>query len=45
MYIYVIFTPNLGLGIVVPGRERKQGRFRESIEKEKESIERIKKNI
>ena len=29
-YIYIIYTPNLGLGI--PGREREQGRFRGSNE-------------
>ena len=32
MYIYIIYTPNLGFKIAVPGRERKQGRFRGSIE-------------
>ena len=31
-YIYVIYTPNLGLGIVVLGREREYGRFRGSKE-------------
>ena len=31
-YIYIIYTPNLGLEIAVPGREREQGRFRESTE-------------
>ena len=25
--LYIIYTPNLGLGIAVPGREREQGRF------------------
>ena len=29
---YIIYTPNLGLEIAVPGREREQGRFRGSIE-------------
>ena len=29
-YIYIIYTPNLGLEIVVPGQEREQGRFRGS---------------
>jgi len=32
IYIYIIYTPNLGLGIAVPGREREQGRFRASTE-------------
>ena len=32
IYIYIIYTPNLGLEIAVPGREREQGRFRGSIE-------------
>ena len=31
-YIYIIYTPNLGLGITVSVREREQGRFRGSIE-------------
>ena len=31
MYIYIIYTPNLGLGITSPGGEREQGRFRGSI--------------
>ena len=31
-YIQIIYTPNLGLRIAVPGREREQGRFRGSIE-------------
>jgi len=30
-YIYIIYTPNLGLEIAVSVREREQGRFRESI--------------
>ena len=30
--ICIIYTPNLGLGITVPGREREQGRFRGSRE-------------
>ena len=32
IYICIIYTPNLGWGITVPGREREQGRFRGSIE-------------
>ena len=28
IYINIIYTPNLGLGIPYPGREREQGRFR-----------------
>ena len=32
IYISIIYTPNLGLGIAVSVREREQGRFRESIE-------------
>ena len=31
-YIYIIYTPNLGLAIAIPGREREQGRFRGSSE-------------
>ena len=31
-YIYIIYTPNLGLEITLPGREREQGRFRGSSE-------------
>ena len=30
--IYIIYTPNLGYEITVPGREKEQGRFRGSIE-------------
>jgi hypothetical protein len=41
VYIYIIYTPNLGLGIAVPGREREQGRFKESTEAARESIERV----
>ena len=32
IYIYVIYTPNLGSRITLPGREREQGRFRVSTE-------------
>ena len=32
IYIYIIYTPNLGLEIAIPGREREQGRFRGSSE-------------
>lgn len=32
LYIYTIFSPNLGFEIVISGREREQGRFRGSIE-------------
>ena len=32
IYIYTISSPNLGLEIAIPGREREQGRFRGSIE-------------
>ena len=31
-YIYIIYTPNLGLGITVFDQEREQGRFRGSSE-------------
>ena len=30
VYIYIIYTPNLGLRITIPGLEREQGRFRGS---------------
>ncbi len=32
IYIYIIYTPNLGLGITFLDREREQGRFRGSSE-------------
>ena len=32
IYIYIIYTPNLGFVITVPGREREQGRFKGSTE-------------
>ena len=32
VYIYIIYTPNLGLEIAVFDQEREQGRFRGSIE-------------
>lgn len=32
IYIYIIYTPNLGFETAVSGREREQGRFRGSIE-------------
>ena len=32
VYIYIIYSPNLGLEIAVPGREREQSRFRGSRE-------------
>jgi len=32
IYIYIIYTPNLGLEIAVSGREREQGCFRGSSE-------------
>ena len=32
MNIYIIYTPNLGSEIAIPGREREHGRFRGSIE-------------
>ena len=38
-YIYIIYTLNLGWGITLPGRERKQGRFRGSIEGARGSTE------
>ncbi len=38
-YIYIIYTPNLGLEIAVSVREREQGRFRGSIEGARGSIE------
>ena len=37
--LYIIYTPNLGLGIALPGREREQGRFGGSIEGAQVSIE------
>ena len=37
VYTYIIYTPNLGLEIAVPGREREQGRFRGSSEGARES--------
>lgn len=41
VYIYNIYTPNLGLEIVIPGREREQNRFRGSIEKVEKKYERV----
>ena len=38
IYIYYIYTPNLGSGIALPGREREQGRFRGSSEGARGSI-------
>ena len=38
-YIYIIYTPNLGLKIAVLGREREQGRFKGSTEGARGSIE------
>jgi hypothetical protein len=32
LYVYIIYTSSLGLGIAVSVRKREQGRFRESIE-------------
>ena len=32
VYIDILYTPNLGFEIAVPGREREQGRFRGSSE-------------
>ena len=32
LYIYILYTPNLGLGIAVFDREREQSRFKGSIE-------------
>ena len=32
IYMYIIYTPNLGSEIALPGREREQGRFRGSTE-------------
>ena len=32
IYIYIMYTPNLGFGIAVPGQEREQGRFKGSTE-------------
>lgn len=32
IYIYIIYTPNLGLRIALPGQAREQGRFRGSRE-------------
>ena len=39
-YIYIIYTPNLGSEIAVPGREREQGRFRGSTGGARRSTER-----
>ena len=39
--IYIIYTPNLGLEITVPGWKREQGRFRESSEGARGSNERV----
>ena len=38
IYIYIIYTPNLGLRNAVSVQEREQGRFRGSSEGAKESI-------
>ena len=38
-YTYIIYTPNLGLGIAVFDREREQGRFRGSSEEARGSGE------
>ena len=38
-YIYIIYTPNLGLAIAVFDQEREQGRFRGSSEEAKGSSE------
>ena len=32
IYIYIIYTPNLGSEVALPGREREHGRFRGSTE-------------
>ena len=39
IYIYIIYTPNLGFEITIPGREREQGRFRGSSEGARGSTE------
>ena len=39
LYIYNIYTPNLGLEIAILGLEREQGRFKESTEGARGSIE------
>ena len=39
LYIYIIYTPNLGLEIAILGREREQGGFRGSSEGTRESNE------
>ena len=39
MYIYILYTPNLGWGFAILGREREQGRFRGSTERARASIE------
>jgi len=44
VYIYIIYTANLGLEIVVPGREKEQSRFRESSERAERSSERARRN-
>ena len=38
IYIYIIYTPNLGSETALPGRGREQGRFRGSIEGARGSI-------
>ena len=37
IYIYTISTPNLGLEIAVPGREKKKDYFKESRERVEET--------
>jgi hypothetical protein len=39
IYIYIIYTPNLGLEVAVFNRVREQGRFRGSSEGARRSIE------
>ena len=39
IYIYIIYTPNLGSGIACPGREKEQSRFKRSTEGVRGNIE------
>ena len=45
LYIYYIYTPNLGSEVAVPGREREQGRFRGSTEGAQGSTEGARESI
>ena len=45
IYICIIYTPNLGLAITFPGREKEQGRFRGSTKRARGSIEGAQESI